>query len=122
MTNPLMESPFGSQGVFFMFGIFSAIGAIFEYFFVAETKGLSEKDKKSLYIPGAKYGRKLKHEEIGAKYRRLSYLERSISVASIADKNERKNTKKHSSSRMTKVSGRDGTTNSDSSAPKIEIT
>ena len=55
-----MESAIGSQGVFFMFGIFCIAGAIFNYFYVAETKGLSEKEKKSLYIPGAKYGRPLK--------------------------------------------------------------
>ena len=43
-----------------MFGVFSLIGAIFIYFFVAETKGLSEMAKKSLYVPGAKYGRMLR--------------------------------------------------------------
>ena len=73
-TAPLMESPIGSQGVFFIFGGFSLIGAIFIYFFVAETKGLSEKEKKSLYIPGAQFGRKLKPEEKGATFLRLSIL------------------------------------------------
>ena len=68
----LIESSIGSQGVFFIFGGLSAIGAIFEYFYVAETKGLSEKEKKSLYIPGAKYGRKLRPEEVGTKYNRMS--------------------------------------------------
>ena len=46
-----------------MFGFFSACAVIFEYFFVAETKGLSEREKKGLYYPGAPYGRKLKPDE-----------------------------------------------------------
>ena len=71
-TDPLMDSSFGSSGVFFMFGIFSLIGAIFVYFFVAETKDLTEKEKKSLYLPGKKYGRKLKPEELGLIFSRLS--------------------------------------------------
>ena len=49
-----------------MFGFFSACAVVFEYFFVAETKGLSEREKKSLYYPGAPYGRKLRpNESIG---------------------------------------------------------
>ena len=83
-----------------MFGIFCVLGALFNYFFVAETKGLSEKEKKSLYIPGAKYGRKLRHEEAGTKYMRLSIKERSLSISTISDKRKRKSTLIHSSSRM----------------------
>ena len=47
-----------------MFGFFSACAVVFEYFFVAETKGLSEREKKSLYYPGAPYGRKLRPDEV----------------------------------------------------------
>ena len=89
-TKPLMESAIGSQGVFFMFGIFCAMGALFNYCFVAETKGLSELERKSLYIPGAKYGRKLRPEERGISYSRVSIRERTVSVASIADRTSRK--------------------------------
>ena len=64
-TEPLMKSPIGSQGVFFIFGAFCVLGTFFNYFFVAETKGLSEKEKKSLYLPGAKFGRELKITEKG---------------------------------------------------------
>lgn len=32
---------------------------IFEYGFVAETAGLSEREKKALYLPGAEFGRSL---------------------------------------------------------------
>ena len=46
-----------------MFGFFSACAVVFEYFFVAETKGLSEREKKGLYYPGAPYGRKLRPDE-----------------------------------------------------------
>ena len=46
-----------------MFGFFSACAVIFEYFYVAETKGLSEREKKGLYCPGAPYGRRLSPRE-----------------------------------------------------------
>ena len=46
-----------------MFGFFSACAVVFEYFYVAETKGLSEREKKGLYCPGAPYGRKLVYDE-----------------------------------------------------------
>ena len=51
------------HGVFFMFGFFSACAVVFEYFFVAETKGLSEREKKALYCPGAPYGRRVEPQE-----------------------------------------------------------
>ena len=46
-----------------MFGVFSLVAVIFVYFFLDETKGLSSKEKQALYIPGAKYGRKLRPGE-----------------------------------------------------------
>ena len=46
-----------------MYSGFSLIAVVFVYFCMDETKGLSEKQKKSLYIPGAKYGRKLREGE-----------------------------------------------------------
>ena len=58
-----MESPLKPSGVFFLFSFFSFLALIFEYYFVAETSGLSEREKKELYIPGAEYGRKLKPYE-----------------------------------------------------------
>ena len=63
VTESLMQSALKPQGVFFMFGFFSACAVVFEYFFVAETKGLSEREKKGLYYPGAPYGRKLRRNE-----------------------------------------------------------
>ena len=44
-----------------MFSIFSVAAVVFVYFFIAESRGLSDRDKKALYIPGAPFGRKL-HE------------------------------------------------------------
>ena len=58
-----MQSAIKPQGVFFMFGFFSACAVVFEYFHVAETKDLSEREKKGLYCPGAPYGRKLEPME-----------------------------------------------------------
>ena len=67
VTETLMESSLKPHGVFFMFGFFSACAVIFEYFCVAETKGLSEREKKGLYCPGAPYGRKLEPYEDAVK-------------------------------------------------------
>ena len=63
VTESLMQSAMKPQGVFFMFGFFSACAVVFEYFFVAETKGLSEREKKALYCPGAPYGRRVEPQE-----------------------------------------------------------
>ena len=52
------------SGFFMFYGIFSFCSIFFTYFFVGETKGLSDKQKKELYIPGGPYGRKLKPDEI----------------------------------------------------------
>ena len=37
-----------------------AVSVIYFIFFIGETKHLTDKEKKELYVPGAKYGRKLK--------------------------------------------------------------
>ena len=52
-SGPLMESKLTPAGVFFMFSLFSFVAVFFVYFNIAETRGLTEKDKKRLYIPGA---------------------------------------------------------------------
>ena len=46
-----------------MYGIFSSLAFLFTYSFIAETKGLTDKEKKELYIPGAKWGRALRAGE-----------------------------------------------------------
>jgi hypothetical protein len=48
-TNFLMESFLRPQGVFWIFGAVSLGGAFFNYHFSKETKGLSDKEKKTLY-------------------------------------------------------------------------
>ena len=58
-----MDSALQPQGVFFLFAGFSFIAVFFVFFVMAESKGLSEKEKKALYIPGAKFGRKLREGE-----------------------------------------------------------
>lgn len=63
VTPILLESPMQPVGVFFMFGIFSMIGLIYIYMYVPETKGLSEIEKREIFWPGAKYGRKLRDDE-----------------------------------------------------------
>ena len=55
------------SGFFIMYGVFSSIAFLFTYHFIAETKGLTDKEKKELYIPGAKWGRALR---AGEEYKR----------------------------------------------------
>ena len=54
------------SGFFFVYGIFSTLALLFTYNFIAETKGLTDKEKKELYIPGAKWGRALRPGEVYA--------------------------------------------------------
>ena len=42
---------------------FTILSAVFIYFFVGETKGLSDKEKKEIFMPGATWGRPLKDDE-----------------------------------------------------------
>ena len=42
---------FGPHGMFFFLGGVTLLGAFFIYFFVKETKGLDDKQKKLLYTP-----------------------------------------------------------------------
>ena len=50
----LMNTGVGADGVFFIFGILSAIGAFFVWRFLRETQGLTDKEKRSLYAPSSK--------------------------------------------------------------------
>ena len=63
-TESLMESWIKPQGVFFVIGILSFVATILEYLFVAETKGLEEREKKELYMVGGPYGRKPRADDI----------------------------------------------------------
>lgn len=63
VTPVLLNSPMQPVGVFLMFGVFSVIGFLFIYFYVPETSGLSEQEKREIFMPGAKSGRPLKDEE-----------------------------------------------------------
>ena len=62
-TEPLMDSVIQPQGVFFLFAFFSFCAWFFMYYYVPETKGLPEADKKKLFYPGSKWGRKLDEGE-----------------------------------------------------------
>lgn len=70
-----MESPLKPEGCFVLFGFFSLLAVGFEWYFVAETQGLSEREKKNLYTPGQPYGRKLKE---GEQYPQLESSETSV--------------------------------------------
>ena len=63
VTESLMGSWLKPHGVFFLFGFCSLVAFVFEFFMVAETQGYSERERKELYMPGAKYGRQLKPYE-----------------------------------------------------------
>ena len=72
ITPQLLSSPMQPVGVFLMYGVFSVIGLLYIYFYVPETKGLSEQEKREIFQPGAKYGRKLKEgeeTEVGIEHR-----------------------------------------------------
>lgn len=64
MTPTLLDSGLGHPGTFAMFALFASAGFLFLFKFVPETKGLSECEKKELFLPGAKYGRKLNENEL----------------------------------------------------------
>lgn len=63
VTPVLLSSPMQPVGVFLMFGVFSVIGFVFIYLYVPETAGLSEHEKREIFMPGAKAGRELNEEE-----------------------------------------------------------
>lgn len=47
-----MNSAIGQAGTFFIFGVISLAGAVWCYIYLKETsKGLNDKEKKSLYYP-----------------------------------------------------------------------
>ena len=63
VTPTLLSSPMQPVGVFLMFGVFSCIGLLFIFIYVPETKHLSEQEKREIFMPGSKFGRKLKPDE-----------------------------------------------------------
>ena len=63
LTIKSIEEAIGQPWLFTCFGILMILAAVFCWFFVGETKGLSETEKKEIYLPGAKWGRDLKPGE-----------------------------------------------------------
>ena len=49
--------------MFCFYGVFTFLSLFFIYFYVGETKGLSEKEKKEIFMPGATWGRNLAYGE-----------------------------------------------------------
>jgi len=47
----MVHSAMGPQGMFFLLGGITLLGAAFVAIYIKETKGLSDKEKKSLYTP-----------------------------------------------------------------------
>ena len=47
----MVHSAMGAPGMFFILGGVTLLGSIFVKIFVKETKGLSDKEKKQLYMP-----------------------------------------------------------------------
>ena len=50
-SQPLMATALGPQGVFFIFAGCCAVAAVFCYLEIRETKDLTDKEKKSLFVP-----------------------------------------------------------------------
>jgi len=46
----LISSQLQVQGTFWLFSLCTFVGAIFVFVYVKETKGLTDKEKKSLYV------------------------------------------------------------------------
>jgi len=63
VTQPLMNSALQQYGVFFLFSFFNFCAIFFVYFNIPETKGLPDDEKKRLFYPGSKWGRKLQPGE-----------------------------------------------------------
>ena len=61
-----MDSALGPQGVFYMFALFMLAAVPFVYFFMGETRGLSERERKQMFCPGEAWGRKLRPGEKAA--------------------------------------------------------
>lgn len=59
--SPLMA--WSEPATFSLFAIITGISVVFVYFFVGETKGLSDREKKEIFMPGANWGRPLKEGE-----------------------------------------------------------
>ena len=66
LTIKSLEAAIAQPGVFSMFGCLMIVALVYTVFFIGETKGLSEAEKKEIYLPGAKYGRDLKAGEFAA--------------------------------------------------------
>jgi len=47
----MVHSAMGAEGMFFVLGGVTLVGALFVAVFIKETKGLSDLEKKSLYTP-----------------------------------------------------------------------
>ena len=50
-TEYIMDSPLHPYGAFWLYGGLASIGAVFIFFCMKETRGLNDKEKKSLYSP-----------------------------------------------------------------------
>ena len=51
------------NAAFFIYAVITLLGCIYIHIFVPETAHLSDKEKKEIMMPGAKYGRALKPGE-----------------------------------------------------------
>ena len=81
VTPVLLQSPMQPVGVFLMYGFFSVIGFIYIYLYVPETRGLSEQEKREIFMPGANHGRDLKEEEdckIGYEHRSDATIQNEV--------------------------------------------
>ena len=59
---PLMS--WSEPGTFSLFAVITGISVVFVYFYVGETKGLSDREKKEIFMPGATWGRPLREGEL----------------------------------------------------------
>ena len=61
-TSSLLSSSLGPEGLFVMLGVLTLLTGFYCYFFIKETAGLLDNEKKQLYIPNKYKDAKARNE------------------------------------------------------------
>lgn len=91
----MVHSSMGPHGMFIFLGIITLFGAVFICVFVKETKGLSDLQKKSLYIPEDLLEYKV-DEQTEAYYSRKNSRKSSLGQSRKGSSMSQQDVKKHS--------------------------
>ena len=61
---PILNDWLTQGGTFLFYAVITLVGIVYIYFYMPETKYLSDKEKKEVFWPGTEYGRPLKDGEV----------------------------------------------------------